>query len=112
MLLLIGAQAGESEKLVGAENADIGEFPYQVSLRMNGKHFCGGALISKKHVLTAAHCVMASKKVFFGFVTAIVGTNSLTSGGKTYRVSGKSMQPDYRDKRTPDWMYDIGVFTV
>ncbi|XP_063216641.1 uncharacterized protein LOC134527677 isoform X2 [Bacillus rossius redtenbacheri] len=44
-------------RIVGGQRAHQGQFPYQVSLRRNGYHACGGAIISSTMVLTAAHCV-------------------------------------------------------
>ncbi|NWT39291.1 PRS55 protease, partial [Chroicocephalus maculipennis] len=36
--------------------AKAGEFPWHVSIQSNGKHICGGTIISALWVLTAAHC--------------------------------------------------------
>jgi len=57
-LLLVGAQ---DVRIIGGDAASQ-PIPYQVSLHyqppgQNARHICGGTLISKKHVLTAAHCI-------------------------------------------------------
>lgn len=46
-----------SARIFMGEPAELGEFPYLVSLRRFGTHFCGGVLIKPNLVLTAAHCV-------------------------------------------------------
>ena len=48
-------------KIIGGKNSQKHEFPWQASIRWRvgmteGEHFCGGALIHIKFVLTAAHC--------------------------------------------------------
>ncbi|KYM95215.1 Chymotrypsin-2, partial [Cyphomyrmex costatus] len=46
-------------EVVGGIDAPDGKYPYQVSLKdaVTGKHFCGGAIVSQKYVITAAHCL-------------------------------------------------------
>ncbi|XP_054903962.1 chymotrypsin-like protease CTRL-1 [Poeciliopsis prolifica] len=44
-------------KIINGENAVSGSWPWQVSLQdKRGFHFCGGSLINKDWVVTAAHC--------------------------------------------------------
>ncbi|NXL65597.1 PRS55 protease, partial [Chordeiles acutipennis] len=40
----------------GGRYAKVGEFPWLVSIQSNGKHICGGTMISALWILTAAHC--------------------------------------------------------
>lgn len=74
-----------STRVVGGTNAGTGEFPFIVSLRStSNSHFCGGSIISNYYVITAAHCVSGSSA---SSVVVVVGTNTLNSGGTSYRVS-------------------------
>lgn len=44
-------------RIVGGSNANNGQFPHQISLRIGESHICGGSIISQNYVVTAAHCV-------------------------------------------------------
>ncbi|KAM7285482.1 hypothetical protein ISCGN_032415 [Ixodes scapularis] len=60
------AQAGSqgpSAQIVGGEDAQPLEFPWQISLQQilrpggDWQHVCGGAIINEQYIATAAHCV-------------------------------------------------------
>ncbi|XP_045529103.1 serine protease 33-like isoform X1 [Pieris brassicae] len=43
-------------RIVGGDDAGFGTFPWQAYIRI-GSSRCGGSLISRRHVVTAGHCV-------------------------------------------------------
>ncbi|XP_004686530.1 PREDICTED: complement factor I [Condylura cristata] len=49
------------KRVVGGRPASVGQFPWQVAIKENEKISCGGIYIGGCWVLTAAHCVRASK---------------------------------------------------
>ncbi|XP_076677131.1 trypsin 3A1 [Andrena cerasifolii] len=68
-------------RIVGGEETTISEVPYQVSLQLGGRLFCGGSIIAKNWVLTAGHCTDYSA----GRYTIRSGSSDV-SGGSAHRV--------------------------
>merc|ERR1719394_2220332 len=51
-------QVNRGTRIVGGQETEVNEYPWQVGLvSSSGRSpWCGGSLISNKHILTAAHC--------------------------------------------------------
>lgn len=94
-------------RIVNGHEAAIGQFPHQVTLRnrQNNKHFCGGAIISSKWILTAAHCTWGRLPETF---TAVAGTNELANGGIAYDIKGNHLHPKY-DDNISRFYYDVAL---
>ncbi|KAK4878705.1 hypothetical protein RN001_011211 [Aquatica leii] len=93
ILLLVITFNGNSDgalnkRIVNGTTTADGQFPYQVSLTLNGQHLCGGSILNTRWILTSPYC-------FIVLITfkAVVGTNALNANGDIYQVESYIKHP-------------------
>jgi len=65
---------GKSQFIINGEDVDTpGKYPWQISLQQFGNHICGGSIIAKDLVLTAAHCINTQT----WYLTVVVGLHDV-----------------------------------
>jgi trypsin len=57
LALAVAVQSKWVGRIVGGFEAKDGQFPHQIALLSYGSFTCGGSIIKKNWVLTAAHCI-------------------------------------------------------
>ncbi|XP_076666967.1 chymotrypsin-2-like isoform X1 [Andrena cerasifolii] len=86
------ATINEIPKIVGGSLAEDGQYPYQASLRYKNRHFCGGSVLNKRWILTAAHCLSSFNDTG---IAVVLGTNILDDGGDEYQSERVIAHPRY-----------------
>ncbi|XP_045763665.1 CLIP domain-containing serine protease B8-like [Maniola jurtina] len=93
-------------KIVGGYEIDIKEVPYQARLVVvtdNGAHGCGGSIISKRYVLTAAHCLSGAKNAYIR-----VGSSYASRDGTLYMSTKFWQHPKYNNRTLDN---DVGILS-
>lgn len=92
-------------RIVGGQPVDIEQYPYQISLLLYEAHLCGGSIISKDFIVTAAHCTFDHEASDL----QIRAGSSIKSGGQVKDVAEIFNHPNY-DPDTAD--YDFAILTL
>ncbi|KAF7990980.1 hypothetical protein HCN44_000785 [Aphidius gifuensis] len=99
-------------KRINSENASDREFPYMVSLRRDGIHFCGGAIISSRHILTAAHCFVGRADPPYTRNLTVVSGAVEKRYGQVHNVFKVTVHSNFTRGSEARWRDDIAVVTV
>ncbi|CAG7732777.1 unnamed protein product [Allacma fusca] len=76
-----------------------GEFPWMASFRFNnnGNHFCGGFIISRWHILSAAHCFLDSNFVRpVKWMDVVIGGRRSADDEIKFEIDDIIIHPSYK----------------
>ncbi|XP_058038585.1 mast cell tryptase-like [Ahaetulla prasina] len=100
-----------STRIVGGQPASEGSWPWQAGLSISNTTFCGGTLIDKNWVLTAAHCIAWLPK---GFDKIFVGLGDYqlmnpSNNSKKFAIRRIIPHPKFTAN---DFVYDIALLEL
>lgn len=78
-------------RIVGGNAVDIENYPYQISLQLNGGHYCGGSIVNANTIVCAAHCTQNSASYY----SVRAGSSIRGSGGQVRNVERIINHPRY-----------------
>ena len=87
----------DKTRVTGGTDVSRGDYPYQAFIRYRTMR-CGGTLVARDTILTAAHCVTFGKtsmKLPAGEITVRLGSIDAFSGGNTHAVSAVVVHENY-----------------
>ncbi|XP_052891115.1 chymotrypsin-2-like [Anopheles moucheti] len=79
-------------RIAGGEEAADGQFPFQVALINEGLVYCGGTVLNRRWVLTAAACITGKA---LSDVQLFVGSADRLEGGRNVTAERFVLHPDF-----------------
>jgi len=85
------------EQIVSGKPAPRGFFPWQVGIYLNDKFHCGGALIGKQHILSAAHCFDSERENYKNMYIKVgdLDRDITEPGEQAFELASATIHPGY-----------------
>ncbi|KAK4878340.1 hypothetical protein RN001_010846 [Aquatica leii] len=93
-------------RIVGGEDANIEDYPYQLAFLFLDGQFCGASIIKENVALTAAHCTDGFTTKYF---SVRAGSSYAEEGGEVAKVSEVMQHYSYNSIKTD---YDVSVLRL
>ncbi|XP_056640921.1 serine protease 27 [Diorhabda sublineata] len=104
------------KRIIGGREANFGQFPWQAYIKI-GTFQCGGVLVSRKFVATAAHCILSVNVeniwIYLGDLDIQdTGIVEEPAPADLHKVRKKVIHPKFRYRATQPDRYDLALLEL
>jgi len=95
-------------RIVGGEDVQITQYPYQVSVRLLGSHVCGGSILNENYVVTASHCIYNLNPAYYSIAYGI--SNIRTEASRNVITAAATIKHPNYNSNTID--FDVALIRL
>ncbi|XP_044263564.1 trypsin-3 isoform X2 [Tribolium madens] len=104
------------KRIIGGDEAKFAQFPWQAFIKISS-YQCGGVLVSRKFVATAAHCIITARLkdtlVYLGELdTQDTGKVKELEPAELHRVRRRIIHPNFQFRTTQPDRYDLALLEL
>ncbi|KAL2751135.1 transmembrane protease serine 9-like [Vespula maculifrons] len=100
---------GRKTRIVGGNKTSVFEYPWLVSMSKQGIFYCAGSLITRRHILTAAHCLEGFETKSIKLVIADSDRTKLASTAIVRRIKSVTIHEEFH---TYNFNNDIAIIEM
>jgi len=93
-------------RIVGGVDANIADYPHQISMRYFRRHRCGGSILTPNIIVSASHCVIGTDA---SWLTIAAGSSFLDQMTQEIQVEKYIMHEKYNQINTD---YDVAILVL